>query len=124
MLLAAAVVLLAIGFGLGRWSARRGVGSPSNDEARAAPAAAGTTTGGVETTPSPAHASEVAAGIQAALPADAPTAAPPLGELREAGAGDGLDYEHVCPDLELAVARGMNMLEEMSVRHHAAAGAR
>jgi hypothetical protein len=45
-------------------------------------------------------------------------------QLREAGAGDGLDYEHVCPDLELAVARGMNMLEEMSVRHHAAATAR
>lgn len=32
-------------------------------------------------------------------------------QLREAGAGDGLDYEHVCPDLELAIARGVNMIE-------------
>jgi ABC-type transporter Mla MlaB component len=36
-------------------------------------------------------------------------------QLREAGAGDGLDYEHVCPDLELAIARGVNMIEDMSV---------
>lgn len=31
-------------------------------------------------------------------------------QLRDAGAGDGLDYEHVCPDLELAIARGVNMI--------------
>lgn len=33
-------------------------------------------------------------------------------QLKAAGAGDGLDYDHVCPDLELAIARGLNMLEE------------
>lgn len=35
-------------------------------------------------------------------------------QLRKAGAGDGLDYEHVCPDLELAIARGVNMIEELN----------
>jgi len=37
-------------------------------------------------------------------------------QLREAGAGDGLDYEHVCPDLELAVARGVNMIAAVDRR--------
>jgi uncharacterized membrane protein YoaK (UPF0700 family) len=45
-------------------------------------------------------------------------------QLRKAGAGDGLDYEHVCPDLELAIARGMNMLEDMSAHHRPVGGLR
>ncbi len=36
-------------------------------------------------------------------------------QLREAGAGDGLDYEHVCPDLELAIARGVNMIASLEL---------
>lgn len=34
-------------------------------------------------------------------------------QLQAAGAGEGLDYEHVCPDLELAIARGLNLLQSM-----------
>lgn len=34
-------------------------------------------------------------------------------QLRRAGAGDRLEPSDVCPDLELAIARGINLLEEL-----------
>ncbi len=37
--------------------------------------------------------------------------------VREAGAGDALDPMNVCPDLELAVARGLGLLESESSRN-------
>lgn len=36
-------------------------------------------------------------------------------QLARAGAAGGLDPRHVCPDLELAIARGLNFLEEMGI---------
>jgi len=36
--------------------------------------------------------------------------------MRQAGAGDALDPQNVCPDLELAVARGLGMLEADAAR--------
>jgi uncharacterized membrane protein YoaK (UPF0700 family) len=36
--------------------------------------------------------------------------------LREAGAGDALDADNVCPDLELAIARGLVLLEDQADR--------
>ncbi len=35
-------------------------------------------------------------------------------QLRRAGAGDMLDPMSVCPDFELAIARGLNLLEDMA----------
>jgi len=103
VLLATAVALLAVGFGVGRWSVRRDAGSPSIGGARAAQEAADTT-GVVDDTRSPAHASEVAAAIQDALPADVPPppALPPPEELREA-APDASPIAIVIDDLGRSV---------------------
>jgi uncharacterized membrane protein YoaK (UPF0700 family)/anti-anti-sigma regulatory factor len=38
------------------------------------------------------------------------------GELRRAGAGDVLDPTNLCPDLELAIARGLTLLEHQAAK--------